>query len=307
MRFFRIVLALSFLMYGCTQQQRPAGQPKIKPNTLRIAHDESTGTLAVFRERAEAPVLTQMAGPTIRPYIHPIVAPDGKGVLTQFSPEHHRHQTGLYWGLKLVNGRDYFMNWQEDYWRKISARLLTENGERVQWQTVYELLDEARNPVLTETQRWSMQDYGETYVLDLEWTGEAQQDLTIGKFYVGGLFLRMPWQEGIAGEVINAAGQRNAEAEAQRAIWTDIGLQVEGREDLAHIAIFDHPDNDAFPTPWRVDNELGIGPSRQILGERRLARGAREVFRYRLVVYTGELNRTELNRLWKAYICETEY
>ncbi len=31
--------------------------------------------------------------------------------------------------------------------------------------------------------------------------------VTVERFYVGGLFIRMPWHKGIAGEVINAAGQ----------------------------------------------------------------------------------------------------
>ena len=39
-----------------------------------------------------------------RPYIHPIVSPDGKGILTEYSPGHHKHQTGLYWGFTRING-----------------------------------------------------------------------------------------------------------------------------------------------------------------------------------------------------------
>ena len=41
----------------------------------------------------------RMLSPTHGPYLHPIAAPDGKGVVTEFSPEHHKHQTGLYWGF----------------------------------------------------------------------------------------------------------------------------------------------------------------------------------------------------------------
>ena len=86
----------------------------------------------------------------------------------------------------------------------------------------------------------------------------------MGKYYVGGLFVRMPWHQGVQGEVVNAVGQRNGAAEAQPARWTDVGIQLDGRNDLAHIAIFDYPKNSGFPTSWRVDNQLGIGPSRQI-------------------------------------------
>ena len=78
----------------------------------------------------------------------------------------------------------------------------------------------------------------------------------------GGLFLRMPWRQGIRGEVVNAARQRNERAEGQRAMWIDVGMQVEGRDDLAHVAILDHPDNSGYPQAWRVDGQLGVGSAR---------------------------------------------
>jgi hypothetical protein len=248
--------------------------------------------------------LIQNAKVGIRPYIHPIMAPDGKGELTEYSPAHHKHQTGLYWGLKQVNGRDFFMNWKEDYWRRISAEVLDEKGEKVRWRTVYHLLDEQGKDILTETQTWTFQEKVGKYFMDLEWRGKALTDLNMGKFYVGGLFLRMPWRDGVRGEVINAPGQRNDAAEGQRAIWNDIGIQVDSREDFAHIVIFDHPDNKDFPIPWRVDNELGMGPSRQILGDWSLGKGETEVVRYRLMVYTGDLDRPEISRTWKEFVCD---
>ena len=51
-----------------------------------------------------------------RPYIHPLRSADGKGILTQFSPGHHKHQTGLYWGPTRINGRDYFHHYDQSYW-----------------------------------------------------------------------------------------------------------------------------------------------------------------------------------------------
>lgn len=271
---------------------------------LIIEQDPDDGTISVFRTGSKGLVLTQNARKDTRPYLHPIMAPDGKSVLTEYRPAHHPHQTGLYWGLKMVNGRDYFMNWQGDYYRYVSAEVMEREGEQVQWQTVYDLLDATGHAILTETQIWSVREQEGKFLLDLEWRGTAKTDITLGKFYVGGLFLRMPWRENIRGEVVNAAGQHNQEAEGQRAIWTDVGMEVEGREDLAHIAIFDHPENQAFPVPWRVDGEFGVGPSRQILGDWKINRGETEVIRYRLVVYTGDLQAQDLTNLWKKYICE---
>jgi hypothetical protein len=306
MKLSMLFIPFVFFLFGGTpfKKLKSIQDTGLPQNELRIKYEPNIGKIIVVKENDKRTLLTQITQQNIRPYIHPITAPDGKGVLTQFSPQHHKHQTGLYWGLKQVNGRDYFMNWQQDYWQKLSATVLQEKGTLVKWQTVYYLLDENKQPILTETQTWAMQEQNGQYLLDLEWKGEAEKDITIGKFYVGGLFLRMPWHEGINGELITAAGQRNQQAEGQRAIWADIGIQVEGRSDLAHIAIFDHPDNAAFPTPWRVDNELGMGPSRQILGDWKIGKDQTATFRYRLIVYTGVLNEEALTGQWKAYICE---
>jgi hypothetical protein len=162
-------------------------------------------------------------------------------------------------------------------------------------------MDESGDSILTETQTWSMKQVDRKFILDLEWRGEAKKDITIEKFYVGGLFLRMPWRKGIDGKVINSEGKINSEAEGQRAKWTDIGLQIEGRKTKAHVAIFEHPNNTGFPNAWRVDNELGVGPSRQILGDWSIPNGNFEVIRYRLIIYTGEFDNTEITRLWKEF------
>lgn len=269
-----------------------------------IRQNRDEGTLSIYRSGDTVPLMTQHAEPGIRPYIHPVIAPDGKGELTEYSPDHHKHQTGIYWGLKQVNGRDYFMNWKEDYWRRASADILQEKGPQVKWRTSYHLLDETGSAILTETQTWTFQERKGGYIMDLEWTGEAKTDVTMGKFYVGGLFVRMPWRKETGGQVTNADGHRNTEAEGQRAIWNDIGIRVPGRDDFAHIAMMDHPDNKSFPVPWRVDNELGVGPSRQILGDWTIHKGETEVIRHRLVVYTGDLDGSLLRAEWKRFVCQ---
>jgi hypothetical protein len=294
----KLYLILPVILIAFRNLNFPTGESDFV-QTLTIRHDENAETISVFR--GETLLLVQNVRSDIRPYIHPIIAPDGIGVLTEFSPSHHKHQTGLYWGLKKVNGRDYFMNWKGDYWRKVSASVLSGHGPTVKWQTVYDLLDEKGSAILTETQTWSMQQGEGKFLLDLEWRGEAKTEVRMEKFYVGGLFLRMPWREGIAGEVINAEGKKNGAAEGQRAQWNDIGIQIDGRKDKARIAILDHPSNTDSPVPWRVDNELGIGPSRQILGDWSIQRGKSEIIRYRLVVYTGEFNVDNINRLWIEY------
>lgn len=277
------------------------GASPIEKRILHIRQDENASKIEVFRNGGKEPILTQIAAPDGRPYLHPIVAPDGKGLVTEYRPSHHPHQTGIFWGLKLVNGRDFFMKWQGDYYRRVSARVGQQEGQQVKWQTVYDMLDEKGNVVITETQNWSMQEPDGTYVLDLEWRGEAKTDVTMGKYYVGGLFVRMPWHPGISGEAVNDLRQRNGQVEAQPARWTDVGIQVDGRDDPAHIVVFDHPKNKGFPTSWRVDTQLGFGPSRQIQGDWKIGKDHTEVFRYRLVIYTGQLNPAEVTRAWEDF------
>jgi putative membrane-bound dehydrogenase-like protein len=226
-------------------------------------------------------------------------------LLTEYSPGHHKHQTGLYWGFTRLNGRDYFHHPDGNYWRRVAVRILkaeaSSPSDQVQWQTVYDLLGEDGTAVLQESQIWTMTFADGRYILDLQWTGEAKIDVTIGKYDYGGLFLRMPWKPGTAGEVVNGARQRGLRAEGQRSVWIDVGMQVAGRENVAHIAIFDHPQNKGFPQPWRVDNQMGVGPVRARMGDWKIGQGRKETIRHQIVVYTGELDDVALTSRWSKY------
>lgn len=295
--FFILMISFGFI----SQESRNIEEGELSGDSLKVIQDENTETISVYRTGGDEPIVVQNAKSGFRPYLHPIVAPDGDGTLTEYSPGHHTHQTGLYWGFTQVNGRDYFHNPEEDYWRRISAEVVKASGDTVMWRTVYNLLDENGSAVLRETQNWSMTEKAGKFVLDLEWKGKARKQVTIGEYDYGGLFLRMPWHEGIEGEVVNAARQRDERAEGQRAMWIDVGMRVEGRENIAHIAIFDHPDNEGFPHPWRVDGQMGVGPARARLGDWEIEKGETEVIRHQLVVYTGDFNDVELASMWEDY------
>ena len=156
-------------------------------------------------------------------------------------------------------------------------------GNEVKWETVYDLLDEKGEPVLIETQTWTMREENGKYFLDLVWTGEAVTDITIGKYDYGGLFIRMPWKVGTEGEVLNGARQKNEKAEGQRSNWVDVGMKIDGRKDRAHIAVFDHPENNGFPQNWRVDGQLGIGVARAKKADWKIKKGKIETIKHELV------------------------
>jgi|ERR1035438_6333079 hypothetical protein len=269
-------------------------------NLLRIEKDEQTRVIRVYREDGKAPILTENAYDDTRPYIHPIATPDGRGVLTEFRPWHHPHQMGIFWGFKWVNGRDYFMHWQSDYYRKVSATVVQQQGQQVKWQTVYDMVDVTGATILTETQDWTMEARDGRYVLDLQWKGVAKTAIVVSQYYVGGLFVRMPWHPGDHAEAINSNGQRDKDAEAKHANWVDLGVQVDGRNDLAHLVVLDSPENSGFPVSWRVDDQYGFGPDRS-WQEWKMEKGQTESLRYRIIAYTGKFNSAEVADAFKAF------
>lgn len=264
---------------------------------LALREDSGAGTLSVLRAGESKPVVVQNAGPQQRPYVHPLVAPDGKGVLTQAG-------AGIYWAFDKLNGRDYAQNAGAGYWQRVSTSVLVAQGEEVKWSTTYNLLGADGKPVLLETQTWTMHDAGDRYLLEVEWKGEAQTEVTVGESESGGLFVRTPWKQGLEGSVVNSNRQRNERGDGQRAVWSDVGLKAEGRSDLAHIAIFDHPLNNGYPLAWHVDHQLGVNPSRSIAGEWKIAKEKPAIFRHQLVVYTGALNDVRIDEDWRNYTGE---
>ena len=271
-------------------------------DSLKLVESEENESISVFRVGSSEPLLVQSAREDHRPYLHPIVSPDGKGILTEYSPGHHPHQTGLYWGFTRINGRDYFHNPSNGYWKREESRIIVGDGELAQWETVYVLLDESGEPLMRESQLWSIRDTGERYFIDLIWSGEALVDLEFDEYSYGGLFLRMPYKRGESeGLAVNSSRQENQRAEGQRAMWVDVGMEIEGRDDWGHITIFDHPDNRNFPQMWRVDRQLGIGPAPSRMGAWSIKRGDTETYKHQIVVYGGEFNDLTNNDFWKAY------
>lgn len=300
-----LVLGFLLLLIGCTGSGNTTSNDHQNQEEVILILKQDEESISIFRKNADRPLLTQNAKEHFRPYIHPIVAPDGQGIVTEYSPGHHKHQTGLYWGFTQVNGRDFFHNPGEGYWEKINSSILDEEGKTVSWQTVYRLLDEDGSEILKETQTWSMREENGKYLLDLRWEGEAMVDITIGQYEYGGLFLRMPWTEDIKGGAVNAARQRDRQAEGQPAMWLNVGMQIEDRDDFVNVTIFDHPENNGYPQKWRVDGQLGVGPAYTRDGDRLIEKGKTETIKHMLVIQTGAFNDVEINETWSAYTGKT--
>ncbi len=272
---------------------------------LTVRHEPATNTISVVRSGARTPILIEHAGAQTRPYIHPLVAPDGTSVTGT---------AGLFWAFTNLNGRDYFHNSGSGYWRRVSVDITQGTGEEVRWQTVYDLLDQSGGRVLTETARWSLREVNGAFALSLEWRGQAQMDVTIGLSRAesrdggampsaagtAGLFLSLPARGSVTGDIVNAARQRNDRATDQRAMWIDAAFPS-AKSEPAHVAIFDYPDNPGYPQTWRIERQSGIAAARARTGAWTIKKGDIETVRYQVRAYSGVLDDVRMDNAWAEY------
>lgn len=259
--------------------------------------------------RGARTLLVQNASPGKRPFIHPIVAPDGDGVLTEDAPSHHPWQHGLYVGLNDVDGIGFWTegltgNAQDGSFhpRPLDAPKLV--GDRAEWSVITEWRRPDGSALLSETQAWSFSARGDAGELDLTWTLRAAAgDVRFGKSAYGGLFVRMPYRT--QGSVVTSAGHRDAaSAEAQPARWVAIAMPIPDRraaDPVAGLALMDHPSNPGHPTPWRVDGQLGIAPSRCIAGAWRLSAATPSTSRYRVLIHAGATDVGAVEASWARF------
>ena len=90
-----LVYSLSGIFFGCSD---PVSTNEAALG-FYLTQDDSDGSISVYRTGSTDPVLVQNAKEEMRPYLHPIMAPDGNGSLTEYSPGHHTHQTGFVLGI----------------------------------------------------------------------------------------------------------------------------------------------------------------------------------------------------------------
>lgn len=281
--------------------------------TIPLSIRTATDTIRVFRVGEIAPLLTQNVARDARPYIHPITLPGGVADVTENAPDHHPWQHGLYVGLNDVNGVGF---WTEGLQKDFSAH---DDGtfhpwiigtpsvhaeSHATWTIGTEYRSRPGDVVLFETQEWNLVVTKDRYELDLRLTFRAAQDLAFGEYPYGGLFLRMPFRAEVGGRVLTSEGLSSTEAEGQRARWvaTQMALPHEDRsEHEVTVAIMDHPSNPEHPVPWRVDSELGIGPSRSIAGAWTLRNGAAAQFLHRIVVLQRAIEADVVDAAWYSF------
>jgi putative heme-binding domain-containing protein len=238
---------------------------------------------------------TYMMETNSRPYLHPVRDASGQVMLTEDRPADHPWQHGIFTGFHRVNGFNY---WKEDEGKQRFVRLLDlkESPDRVSWRALVELVAPDGKVVIEEEDTITVHapESNDTYVIDFDLLLRAkEQDVNFGKFFVGGLSVRMPWDKANPRQThLNSSGLRNRECEQQRAAWCNVERPFGG--ETFGIAVFDHPANPNHPSGWRTDEQGLINPNVSALGDWLLPAKQERVFRYRLVAYRGSATREQL-------------
>ena len=287
-----------------------AAEPRIKIERAdqrlnvrtRLPGNESWIDLATF-----------VTDPQLRPYLHPLRDASGRVVLTEDRPEDHPWQHGVFTGFHRVNGFNY---WKEDQGKQRFVRLLegraaapsaavdpSADSDRVSWRALVEYIAPDGAAVLEEEDAITFHapESADAYVIDFDLLLRAKdRDVNFGKFFVGGLSVRMPWDKSNPRHThLNSNGLRNRACEPQRAAWCNVERPF--GDDTFGIAVFDHPSNPNHPPGWRADEQGLINPNISALADWSLPAKHERLFRYRLLVYRGSATREQLAARFTAF------
>ena len=238
---------------------------------------------------------TYVIDPALRPYFHPLYDASGRHVLTQDRPDDHPWQHGIFTGFHRVNGLNY---WKEDEGRQRFVRLidLHEKPESVSWTALTELVAPDGKVVLEEENKITIHAPRsvDSYLIDFTLLLRAkEQDVQFGKFFVGGLSVRMPWDKANPRQThLNSNGLRGRAGEQQRAAWCSVERPF--GNDTFGIAIFDHPQNANHPPAWRVDEQGLINPNVSGLADWSIPTRQERRFRYQILVYSRAATKEHL-------------
>jgi hypothetical protein len=248
-------------------------------------------------------------------YIHPVFTPSGKLVTDDFPPNHiHHHGIWAAWTSTKFQGRT------PDFWNMgdltgtvVPAGLdaswegPVHGGFRSRHQYV-DLSAGDPTPALNET--WEVQVYdthdgsAPHWILDLNVVHTTATDsaLYLPEYRYGGIGFRgnRAWDGEDNTFFLTSEGKDRSNGHATTGRWVHVGGYVD--EELAGVAILDHPENFRAPQPMRIHPSepfFNYAPSQA--GDWAIQPGEPYVARYRFIVSDGPPDSTEINRLWNDY------
>ncbi len=250
----------------------------------------------------------QYGAPRWKPYLYPLRAANGLSMLAD-APTDHRHHHGLWVGHGRVDDIDCWLE------RHNSGRILHKKFENIvsgeeagTFTETCEWVSAAGNVVLHDNRQFTFHNGPpESRTFDFEITLRSPTATTVNLLptnEAGIPHLRLA--EGLTvktgGTIINADGKRNErETYKQRSPWIDCSGKL-GRQ-VCGVAIFDHPDNPDFPTPWFTRDYGPISPNYGFFQEDPIVISPRKPLhlRYRVYTHSGDAADGKVEAAWEIY------
>ena len=251
----------------------------------------------------------QFGAPRWKPYLFPIRAGNGLSLVAD-APTDHRNHHGFWVGHGRVDDTDC---WLERHNSGTIAHQSFENvtsgGDMASFTEHCHWLATSGSVVLTDTRTFIFYDMpSEGRIFDFDITLQSPDDRAISLHptnEAGIPHIRMA--EGLTvktgGVMLNSEGRRNErETYRQRAAWLDCSGKL-GRL-ACGLAVFDHPKNPAFPTPWFTRDYGPFSPNFGFFDDEPIVITPTEPLRlrYRIYTHSGNAEEGRVQQAWEMYL-----
>ena|SRR5579871_1130939 len=248
----------------------------------------------------------QYGPPRWKPYLYPLRAANGLSLLAE-APTDHRHHHGIWVGHGRVDDNDFWLE------RHNSGKIVHRkfegitSGEIGRFTASSEWVAPDGSIPLNDTRTFTFyDDPPESRRFDLELTLRAAGAATVTLFPTNEAGLpHIRVAEGLTvrtgGTLTNAEGKKNErETYRQRSPWMDCSGKL-GRLNCG-IAVFDHPQNPDFPTPWFTRDYGPFSPNYGFFQEDPILIAPRKPLRlrYRFFTHSGDATEGGVQAAWEA-------
>lgn len=242
------------------------------------------------------------------PFFYPVNGPVSGGSVTSMRNAVYPHHTSLFFGCDMVNGGNY---WQEGLERgriiSVNAEILKQGGDSViiTDECIWSRPD-AVSPI-KDTRRYTITSPSETISqIDVEIKMETLMDVTIKKTNHSLFSARMAADLAVTngGTIINAEGAKSEkDTFGKGSPWIDFygkrGNAIEG------LAIFQHPSNPWYPSPWFTRDYGFMSPTPMYWPandiDTFLKKGDVLTLRYRVLVHSGDYLQAKIEEEFAKY------
>ena len=243
-----------------------------------------------------------------KPYLYPLRATNGASLLAN-APVDHRHHHGIWFGHGRVDDYDFWLE------RLSSGRIvhkkfdnLSSGGDVGSFTEQCEWIAPSGSVILTDTRTFTFYESppeARPFDIEIVLRAPAQTTVTLHPTNEAGLPCIRPAESLTVrggGTLTNSEGKRNEkEVRGQRASWLDCSGKL-GKQTFG-LAVFDHPQNPDYPTPWFARDYGPFSPNFGFYAEDPIVLSPRKPLRLRYRIYTHSSDMTEgrVQTAWEEY------